>query len=93
MIYNESIRFVIILGECLKKCCIDHGLPVQCINEEIKTHDVSYLNDTHSAVEIILSDDCHEFDKILQDCKDDCIPPKKGKYRVSFMDKIMDLRR
>ena len=76
----------------MKKCCINHGLPVQCINEEIKTHDVSYLNDTHSAVEIILSDDCHEFDKILQDCKDDCIPPKKSKYGTLFMDKIMDLK-
>ena len=68
-----------ILEPCLYKCCVDHGLPVECINEETQSLKTDTLNDTHKAVEMIISDNCHIFAKILQDCKASCIPRKKGK--------------
>ena len=68
---------------CLHKCCIDHGLPVECINEETRSLKTDTLNDTHKAVEMVLSDNCHVFAKVLQDCKASCMPPGKTSKSVS----------
>ena len=80
IIFKQGSRILVIvniLDPCLHKCCVDHGLPVECINEETQSLKTDTLNDTHKAVEIVLSDDCHEFAKILQDCKASCMPPGK----------------
>ena len=65
------------------KCCVDHGLPVECINEETRSLKTDTLNDTHKAVEMVLSDNCHVFAKVLQDCKASCMPPGKTSKSVS----------
>ena len=65
------------LDSCLHKCCIDHGLPVECIHEETRNLKTDTLNDTHKAIEVVLSDNCNVFVKILQDCKTSCMPPGK----------------
>ena len=71
--------FSYIAGSCLSKCCINHGLPVECIHEEIKSSNVVTSNDTHNTMAIIHSSNCLKFNKVLQDCKAKCIPPKEGK--------------
>ena len=65
-----------ILGSCLFKCCIDHGLPLECIHEETKSSSVVASNDTHKAMTIIHSNNCLKFTNVLQDCKAKCV---KGK--------------
>ena len=67
----------------MHKCCVDHGLPVECINEETRSLKTDTLNDTHKAVEMVLSDNCHVFAKVLQDCKASCMPPGKTSKSVS----------
>ena len=74
---------VIFSDPCLHKCCVDHGLPVECIYEENRSLKTDTLNDTHKAVEMIISDNCHKFTKILQDCKASCMPPGKISKSVS----------
>ena len=70
--------FVNIPEPCLRNCCIEHGLPVECIHEETQSLNVATLNDTQKAVEVVLSDECNSFAKILEECKASCMPPKKG---------------
>ena len=73
-LYLSQCQF---LELCLHKCCVDHGLPLKCINEETRSLKTDTLNDTHKAVEMVFSDKCNVFAKILQDCKASCMPPGK----------------
>ena len=73
---------------CLHKCCVDHGLPLECINEETRSLKTDTLNDTHKAVEMVFSDNCNVFAKILQDCKASCMPP--GKFCKSVYNLELD---
>ena len=60
------------------RCCIDHGLPTECIHEETKSTKISKVNSTHQDITMVLSDNCAKYSSVLQECKSRCIKSKKG---------------
>ena len=63
---------------CIVKCCIEHGLPTDCMHEESKSMKISKLNSTHQDVTMVLSDNCAKYSSILHDCKSTCLESRKG---------------
>ena len=68
-IYNIDFK----PDECLLKCCYDHGMPTECLEEELETREVSRHNETHHTIRVVRSDKCHHYESMMQDCKKACI--------------------
>ena len=64
--------------KCLQKCCINHGLPIECLEESVESKKMFPLNDTHHEIRLVRSENCHFYDGIMKQCKLDCI---KGKHQ------------
>ena len=61
------------LEKCLMKCCANHGIPDQCLEEMDDTRSVSKLNETHKILTIVHSNQCLQYRTIMNECKKDCI--------------------
>ena len=57
---------------CLVKCCIDHGLPYECVTEEDETIEVSHYNQTHKSVKLVQSENCFKYRNTMNKCKEQC---------------------
>ena len=64
---------MIIVDTCLLNCCINHGLPQDCLEEETETKKISRYNGTHHIIRIVRSEKCLRYKSIMQDCKSSCI--------------------
>ena len=69
MIYFCYIK----IEKCLMKCCANHGIPNQCLEEIDDTRSVSKINETHKIVTIVHSHQCLQYRTIMNECKKDCI--------------------
>ena len=79
--------------ECLLKCCYDHGMPTECLEEELETREVSRHNETHHTIRVVRSDKCHQYESMMQDCKKTCIqgtlcPRNISEVAISFLNGI-----
>ena len=61
------------IENCLLKCCKDHGLPKECLEEEIATREVSRHNETHQTIRIVRSRKCQKYSSIMHECKSSCV--------------------
>ena len=59
-------------SNCVINCCLDHGIPQPCLEEEDRNMSVSSYNNTHHIVKIIHSNECNRYSKILEECKLSC---------------------
>ena len=59
--------------DCLLQCCLDHGLPIECLEEEFETKQVSKVNGTHQVIRIVRSKKCATFSSVMKQCKKKCI--------------------
>ena len=59
--------------ECILKCCNDHGLPQQCLGEDLNNNTVSNHNASHLMVQTVISKQCHKYKGIMEDCKKECL--------------------
>ena len=64
-----------VTDNCLVRCCIEHGMPKECIKEETASKNVVRLNSTHDSITMVHGDKCFKFKTTLQDCKSECINP------------------
>ena len=62
--------------ECIMKCCMDHGLPQQCLGEDLNFNTVANHNTSHLVVKTVISKQCHKYKGIMEDCKTDCLDKK-----------------
>ena len=62
--------------ECIMKCCMDHGLPQQCLGEDLNFNTVTNHNTSHLVVKTVISKQCHKYKGIMEDCKTDCLDKK-----------------
>ena len=69
--------------ECLIKCCSDHGMPTECLEEELETREVSRHNETHHTIRVVRSDMCHHYESMMQDCKRICIQGTQRPRNIS----------
>ena len=53
-------------------CCVKHGLPIHCIEQNLESKTSAHHNNTHVVVTSILSKECHDYKKILKECKVEC---------------------
>ena len=73
--------FLFHLVKCVEKCCVDHGLPMKCLEEKMEGETMSGHNSTHLVVTMVMSNECHDYQEVLQFCKSDCVDDKEGKLR------------
>ena len=69
---NTKSQYVI-SEECLEKCCNKHGLPVECLEEDMSSRKVSKFNETHHEIKLVRSEKCHSYSGIMKRCKLKCI--------------------
>ena len=81
-IYNIDFK----PDECLLKCCYDHGMPTECLEEELETREVSRHNETHHTIRVVRSDMCHHYESMMQDCKKTCIQGTLRAINISEVD-------
>ena len=67
------------------KCCMDHNIPKECINEEIESVQKDFLNNTHRYLKIVQSIECVKYNSILRECKLECIGMERGKYQSAAL--------
>ena len=60
------------------ECCVEHGLPIHCIQQNLDSKTSAHHNDTHVVVTSILSKECHDYKKILKECKAECVGKVKS---------------
>ena len=61
------------LGNCIMDCCVKHGLPIHCVQQNLDSITSADHNNTHVVVTSILSKECHDYKKILKECKAECV--------------------
>ena len=59
--------------KCLQKCCINHGLPVECLEEKVESKKILPYNDSHHEIRLVRSEKCHFYAGIMKQCKLDCL--------------------
>ena len=72
--------------QCLLKCCHRHGLPTECLEEELETREISRHNETHHTIRVVRSDMCHQYESMMQDCKKTCIQGTLRPINISEVD-------
>ena len=70
------------------KCCINHGIPEQCLHEINNTKAVSSHNKTHRIVKIVNSHQCLKYTTIMKECKKNCI--KNNLNERKTLEKVLD---
>lgn len=63
------------LDNCILKCCINHGLPLRCLEESQETRNVSLHNATHAVLKSFISKECLQYKTVMEECKTTCIIP------------------
>ena len=58
------------------KCCMDHGLPHQCLGEDMNFDTVANQNTSHLVVKTVITKQCHKYKGIIDDCKSECLEKK-----------------
>lgn len=57
---------------CTTKCCLNNGIPSECLDQESENKEILHYNQSHKVVKTIHSNECFEYTSILTDCKSDC---------------------
>ena len=52
-------------------CCMTHGFPLRCFEEQTKSETAH--NASHVVVKTVITNDCHKYKSIMEDCKEECV--------------------
>ena len=55
---------------------MDHGLPQQCLGEDMNVDNIVNKNTSHLVVKTVISKQCHKYKGIIDDCKSECLDTK-----------------
>ena len=71
---------ILLLDTCLMRCCEEKKLPIDCLEEEFETKQVSQVNGTHHVIRIVRSEKCADYSSIMTECKSMCLGSMKTDF-------------
>ena len=69
----KLLSHLINLEKCIIRCCVEHGIPKECLEEQDETKSVFHYNYTHKVITMVHSDKCLNYNSIMKSCKMECI--------------------
>ena len=62
------------------RCCEEKKLPIDCLEEEFETKQVSQINGTHHIIRIVRSEECETYSSMMTECKSMCLGSMKSNF-------------
>ena len=70
--YFINLNIFIASEKCIERCCMDHNVPMKCVEEKSESQMKSGHNSTHLVVTLVMSNECNDYQEALEMCKLEC---------------------